>query len=436
MEHGEVLTRMKRLIFWPAFLALALGCAGASYCFRYSAEKTQSAQFAAMHDEALRFQQQFVRFTQSAVPARLPFFAFLQTVGIDSPTAARVIAAAQPVFNLRRLRAGNHLAVGRGLFGDLREVRYTIDPEHVLTVAPQGDAFHSEIESIPSRSDTVGVGGQIDDSLFQAVTDAGEKPELAMRLAAIFAFDLDFYTDPRPGDTFRVVVEKKTLQSGELVSYGRILAAEYMNGGRACRAILFRDGSGAEAYYTPDGKSMKKAFLHSPLKFAAPITSHFSYHRFHPILKEYRAHLGIDYGAPIGTPVQTIGEGKVVFAGPKGGDGNLVKVQHSNGYTTYYMHLSRILVRNGAHVAQGQTVGLVGMTGLATGPHLDFRIESHGQFLNFEKLPLPTADPISKRNWAAFAAERDHAFALMPPLPGKNATVAQNQSPQQNSAAR
>ncbi|HTR47480.1 MAG TPA: M23 family metallopeptidase, partial [Verrucomicrobiae bacterium] len=216
----------------------------------------------------------------------------------------------------------------------------------------------------------------------------------------------------------------------------RILAAEYMNGGRAYRAILFRDGSGAEAYYTPDGKSMKKAFLHSPLKFAAPITSHFSYHRFHPILKEYRAHLGIDYGAPIGTPVQTIGEGKVVFAGPKGGDGNLVKVQHSNGYTTYYMHLSRILVRNGAHVAQGQTVGLVGMTGLATGPHLDFRIESHGQFLNFEKLPLPTADPISKRNWAAFTAERDHAFALMPPLPGKNATVAQNQSPQQNSAAR
>jgi len=132
--------------------------------------------------------------------------------------------------------------------------------------------------------------------------------------------------------------------------------------------------------------------------------------------------------------VQTIGEGKVIFAGPKGGDGNLVKVQHTNGYTTYYMHLSRILVRDGAHVAQGQTVGLVGMTGLATGPHLDFRIERHGEFLNFEKLGLPTADPVSRRNWAAFAEARDHAFALMPPLPGKNPTVAQNQPPQQNSS--
>src|SRR5277367_5966183 len=149
-------------------------------------------------------------------------------------------------------------------------------------------------------------------------------------------------------------------------------------------------------YYTPDGKAMKKAFLHSPLKFAAPITSHFSAHRFHPILKEYRAHLGIDYAAPTGTPVQTIGDGKVIFAGPKGGAGNLVEVQHTNGYTTYYMHLSRVLVHNGQRVEQGEQIGLVGMTGLATGPHLDFRIQQHGQFLNFEHLGLPTADPVSK----------------------------------------
>ena len=147
-----------------------------------------------------------------------------------------------------------------------------------------------------------------------------------MRLAEIFGWDLDFYTDPRPGDTFRVVVEKKTFANGETAAYGRILAAEYNNAGHAYRAILFRGPSGAPAYYTPDGKSMKKAFLHSPLKFAAPITSHFSLHRFHPILKEYRAHLGIDYGAPTGTPVQTIGDGRVIFAGRKGGDGNLVKV--------------------------------------------------------------------------------------------------------------
>ena len=425
---------MKRLIFWPSFLLLAAACVSASYYIRYSTEKRVAAEISAMHEEALRIQQQIVHFTERAVPARIPFAAALAGLGIDPPTAARLAASAQPVFDMRHVRAGNELAIGRGLSGDLREVRYSIDPEHILSIAPQGSDFHSEIEAIPSRNATVGVGGEIDDSLFQAVTDAGEKPELAMRLAAIFAFDLDFYTDPRPGDTFRVVVEKKTLASGETISYGRILAAEYDNGGHAYRAVLFRDALGHEAYFTPEGKSMKKAFLHSPLKFAAPITSHFSYHRYHPILKEYRPHLGIDYGAPIGTPVQTIGDGKVIFAGSKGGDGNLVKVQHSNGYTTYYMHLSRILVRNGQKVEQGQRIGLVGMTGLATGPHLDFRIELRGQFLNFEKLPLPTADPISKKNWAAFAAARDQAMALMPAVSSARTTVAQNGQAAQGSA--
>jgi murein DD-endopeptidase MepM/ murein hydrolase activator NlpD len=161
---------------------------------------------------------------------------------------------------------------------------------------------------------------------------------------------------------------------------------------------------------------MKKAFLHSPLKFQAVITSHFSNSRFHPILKEYRPHLGIDYAAPSGTPVQTIGEGRVVWAGPKGGAGNLIEIQHTNGYTTYYMHLSRILIHNGEHVAQGETIGLVGMTGLATGPHLDFRIQKGKDFVNFERLPLPPSDPISKRDMPAFAEARDSADALMLPL--------------------
>jgi murein DD-endopeptidase MepM/ murein hydrolase activator NlpD len=425
-EQHEVFLRVKRLIFWPCFLLLAVGCASASYRVRWAAERQMVVDFAAANEEARHLQKQIVRFTARVIPKGLPFASFLEGLGIDSPTAARVVASAQPVFDLRHLRAGNQLAIGRSLLGDLREVRYTIDPGHVLSIAPQGDSFHSEIQAIPSHFETIGVSGEIDDSLFQGVTDAGESAELALRLAAIFAFDLDFYTDTRPGDTFRIVVEKQTLLTGETVSYGRILAAEYNNGSRSYRAVLFRDASSHEAYYTPEGKSMKKAFLHSPLKFAAPITSHFSYHRFHPILKEYRPHLGIDYGAPAGTPVQTIGDGTVIFAGPKGGDGNLVKVQHRNGYTTYYMHLSRILVRNGQRVVQGQPIGLVGMTGLATGPHLDFRIELRGQFLNFEKLPLPTADPISKRNWAAFAAARDQAFARMPLFPGSPTALAEN----------
>ena len=415
-----------RIVFWVIFLAAAVACLDVSYRHRRVAEQSFSAEAAAGRAEAEEIQRKVVLFTERRLPAKLSFASFLESMGIDASTAGRLVAAAQPVFNLRQLRAGNRLSIGRSVLGDLREVRYRIDSDRVLSIAPSGNDFHSSIETIPSQTDTVGVAGKIDDSLFQAVIDSGEKPELAMRLAAIFGWDLDFYTDPRPGDTFRIVVEKKRLLNGELVSYGRILMAEYNNAGHPFRAVLFHDPSGNEAYYTPEGKSMKKAFLHSPLKFAAPITSHFSMHRFHPILKEYRPHMGIDYAAPTGTPVQTIGDGRVVFAGEKGGDGNLVKVEHSNGYTTYYMHLSRILVRNGQRVEQGERIGLVGMTGLATGPHLDFRIQLRGQFLNFERLGLPTADPVSKRDWANFVAARDQALALMPSLP----------SPQQPALAR
>jgi murein DD-endopeptidase MepM/ murein hydrolase activator NlpD len=232
-------------------------------------------------------------------------------------------------------------------------------------------------------------------------------------MAQIFGYDLDFYTDPRRGDTFCVVLEKKKYDHGETAGYGRILAAEYVNGPRKYQALLFHDPSGRPAYYTADGKSLQKAFLRSPLKFGAPVTSHFSKARFHPILKTYRPHLGTDYGAPTGTPVETIGSGRVVFAGRKGGDGNMVHVAHTNGYETYYLHLSRIFVHAGERVEIGKTIGRVGMTGLATGPHLDFRISQKGQFRNFETLGLLPSDPVSKKDWAEFAAAREKWLPMM-----------------------
>ena len=283
------MANLRKLIFWPSFAVVAAACIGASFYPRYKADQQFVAEVSSAHAEAQRIQREVVLFTKSIVPSGRPFAMFLNGLGIDSSTAARLVASAQPVFDLRHLRAGNELFLGRSVLGELREVRYNIDTDRVLSIAPSGDEFHSTIETIPSHTDEVGVSGKVEGSLFQAVTDAGEKPELAMRLAEIFGWDLDFYTDPRPGDTFRVVVEKKTFANGDTAAYGRILAAEYNNAGHAYRAILFRGPSGVPAYYTPDGKSMKKAFLHSPLKFAAPITSHFSLHRFHPILKEYRA---------------------------------------------------------------------------------------------------------------------------------------------------
>ena len=419
---------MFRIIKVGALIVLVVaGAAIAWYSFdqRMTSDRNFAEEVQRARAEAHRIQSDVVFYTASVVPSRQTFAALLGGIGISPSAAARAIASAQRVFDLRHVRAGNRFSVGRSVMGELREIRYSIDPDHVLRIAPDGADFHSDIATIPSSTAETGVAGEIRGSLFEGVTNAGEKPELAMRLAEIFGWDLDFYTDPRPGDTFRVVVEKKKLASGEFASYGRILAAEYVNRGHVYRAVLFHDPAGNAAYYTPDGKSMKKAFLHSPLKFTAPITSHFSNARFHPILKEYRPHLGIDYGAPAGTPVQTIGDGKVVFAGPKGGAGNLIEIKHTNGYETYYMHLSRILVRAGQRVEQGERIGLVGMTGLATGPHLDFRIENHGQFLNFERLPLPPSDPITKNEWADFTSVRDHAINL---FPARGTIVAQNSS--------
>lgn len=363
--------------------------------------------------EAAHLREQLVLPTTNKLSAGQNFAAALQRFGLSSQEAGQVTAAAQRAFNLRQLRAGNTLVVGRSVEGQLREINYKIDPDRMLHIVPATDGFSAEVKEIPSHTETTVVSGRLDDSLFNAVEDAGESAEVAMRLAQIFGYDLDFYTDPRKGDTFRIVLEKKKYANGETAGYGRILAAEYNNGNKKYQALLFHDDQGHPAYYTADGKSLQKAFLRSPLKFAAPVTSHFSKSRYHPILKISRPHLGTDYGAPTGTPVQTIGAGRVEFAGRKGGDGNMVKIAHSQGYETMYLHLSKIFVHLGEHVEIGKTIGLVGMTGLATGPHLDFRISQKGQFLNFERLGLPPSEPVSKKNWSEFASLREQWLPML-----------------------
>jgi murein DD-endopeptidase MepM/ murein hydrolase activator NlpD len=349
---------------------------------------------------------------QAIVPAvqKIPagnFVAALQKLGLTKDEAAGASAAAQHAFNLRQVRAGNLITLDRTPAGALREIDYQIDSGRLLQIVPHQGTFSAEIKPISSTVEISAISGRIDDSLFNAMQRSGGSPELTMRLAQIFGYDLDFYTDPRKGDTFRVVVEKRKYADGQSVAYGKILAAEYVNGGKPYQALLFHDPTGQSAYYTAEGKSLQKEFLRSPLKFAAPVTSHFSNARFHPILKIYRAHLGTDYGAPIGTPVQSIGNGKVKFAGRKGGEGNMVDILHSNGYETMYLHLARMYVRVGEHVGIGKIIGVVGSTGLSTGPHLDFRILQKGQYKNFEKLGLPPSEPVEKRYWPEFAALRE-----------------------------
>jgi len=397
-------------------IVAGLGTAALAIVFheRFSAEQQLAQEATLARQDAERIRAQVVLYSERKVPAGASFSDSLRRMGLDTLAAAGVSGSAQSLYDLRRVRAGNLLAVGRSVVGELRAVRYQIDADRMLWVLPKDRGFRAEIKSIPSKTEVAGIAGEIGDSLFNAVTDAGESPELAMRLAQIFGWDLDFYTDPRSGDTFRVVVEKRKYLDGTTAAYGHIYAAEYNNHGRVYQAVLFRDPAGRPVYYAPDGKALEKAFLRSPLKFAAPITSHFSRSRYHPILKVHRPHLGIDYGAPAGTPVQAIGSGRVVFAGRNGGAGNLVHLQHSNGYETMYMHLSRLLVRPGQRIEQGQRIGLVGMTGLATGPHLDFRIIQHGTYRNFETLQLPRALSVAKRDWSEFVAARQRWLHLLP----------------------
>jgi murein DD-endopeptidase MepM/ murein hydrolase activator NlpD len=396
---------------------------------RRAVEREYRKQMALGRAEADRIQAILVLPTVKKVPAGQNFAAALERLGLNGTEAAEATAAAQSVFNLRQFRAGNTITVGRSVLGELREIDYKIDSDRMLHIVQEARGFSAEVEKIPSRVEVDTVSGRLQDSLFRAVEDAGESPEVALWLAQIFGYDLDFYTDARKGDIFRVVIEKKKYENGETAGYGKILAAEYDNGGKKYRAFLFHDDQDHAAYYGADGKSLQKAFLRSPLKFAAPVTSHFSTARFHPILKVYRPHLGTDYGAPVGTPVQTIGSGRVEFAGPKGGDGNMIKIAHSQGYQTMYLHLSKIFVHQGDHVEIGKTIGLVGMTGLATGPHLDFRISQKGQFLNFEKLGLPTSQPVSKKYWGEFATLREKWLPVLESADPSHAQIAETATP-------
>jgi len=403
----------RSLFLFLAVIAAACGTLGYVFRMRLDAVAEMQLQTTLAREEAARVRARTVVPTENRVPARQNFTAALQKFGLSPADAASASAAAQRAFNLRQVRAGNTITVNRSVDGELREIDYKIDADRLLKITPVENGFAAAVQEIPSKLGVAVVSAQIDDSLFNAVEQAGESAELAMRLAQIFGYDLDFYTDPRKGDTLRVVLEKKKYARGQFAGYGKIFAAEYNNGGKKYQALLFHDENGRPAYYTADGKSLQKVFLRSPLKFGAPVTSHFSSARFHPILKVVRAHLGTDYGAPVGTPVQSIGAGRVVFAGRKGGEGNMVQVAHPNGYETMYLHLSRMFVRDGERIEIGKTIGLVCSTGLSTGPHLDFRILQRGQYKNFEKLGLPPSDPVNKKNQPEFASLRERWLPLL-----------------------
>ena len=328
----------------------------------------------------------------------------LGKAGLEAPAKFELIAAVREAFDVRKFRAGSDLVLTRSLDGVLQSVEYVIDPDHKLEVAHCDGAFAAAVVEIPGVVRAVPINGVLEGSLFESIARIGEQPDLAIRMAEIFAWDIDFYTDPQPGDEFSLLVEKKEYDNGQPPTYQRILAAKYVNKSQVYEGFLFPDPDGKPGYYSRDGKSLQAAFLRSPLQFAARISSHFSPRRFHPVLKIYRPHLGTDYAAPTGTPVQAIASGTVTFSGYSGGAGNMVTIRHANGFESSYLHLSRRYVKKGQKVAQSHRIGLVGATGLATGPHLDFRVKKNGKYLNFESMKPPRRTEVPAEQRDLFAA--------------------------------
>jgi murein DD-endopeptidase MepM/ murein hydrolase activator NlpD len=326
----------------------------------------------------------------------------------------RLVETARPLHDLAQVSVGHPFSLVVGHDGFLSNFSYAIDELRTLRVSRKGQDLEAELLTRDYDQRTEVVQGTIRSSLFGAINDAGEADQLALDLADIFAWDIDFHTELQKGDSFKVAVEKMYLD-GRLSRYGHILSAEFVRGEQTLRAVRF-EGRRSHGYYAPDGRPLRKAFLRSPLKFSR-ISSGFTHSRFHPILKKSRPHLGVDYAAPMGTPVMASGDGVVILAGWDGGYGKTVRLRHANGWETLYGHLSRINVKVGQRVAQETFIGAVGMTGLATGPHLDYRMIKSGVYLNPLKIQSPQAEPVPAAERAAFEATRDEQMALLDRAP-------------------
>ncbi|OGA25407.1 MAG: peptidase M23 [Betaproteobacteria bacterium RIFCSPLOWO2_02_FULL_67_26] len=327
----------------------------------------------------------------------------LARLGAEDPEAVQALRNSRSVRALYQLVPGRTVRARTSAEGRLLELRYQ-NGGNVLNVTRQGDDLAVSEQPVQFERRVLMNSGEIRSSLFAATDAAGLSDAVAIQVADMFSTDIDFHRDLRRGDRFSVVYEM-FYDQGSPVRAGRVLAAEFINVGRLYRAVWFQYAEGQGGYYTPDGRNIRKAFLRSPLEFSR-ISSGFTNARFHPILRQWRAHKGIDYAASTGTRVKATGDGIVEVAGRQGAYGNLVVLRHQSKFTTWYGHLSGIAkgVRKGARIAQGEVIGYVGATGLATGPHLHYEFRINDVHQNPLRVVLPAAPPIGPGEKPAFDA--------------------------------
>lgn len=347
------------------------------------------------------------------IPRQGSLYQSLLAEEVSADMVYQVVTSLNQIFDLRRSRPGDTYSLSFSEADSIVEFSYERGYQHAFTARWEDGAF--VVREVQPHLDGVvtGLKGEITSSLWEAMIDHCRNPELILKFSDIFAWEIDFLTEPRRGDRFRMIFEERS-REGKFVAYGDIIAADYRTKDTVYTAILYQDPSGRRDYYNLKGGSLRKLFLRSPLNFRR-ISSGFSHSRFHPILRIYRPHLGIDYAAPIGTKVVTTGDGTVAFAGWKGGFGKYIEVRHSGGFVTSYGHLSRFArgIKRGVKVALGQVIGYVGNTGLSTGPHLDYRLKMGGRFVNPLKVVLPAADPVKREYRGKFAEHRDALLAAL-----------------------
>jgi murein DD-endopeptidase MepM/ murein hydrolase activator NlpD len=286
--------------------------------------------------------------------------------------------------------------------GELNELTRKVSETKTLQVVRQEAGFAAKLVDNPVETRTRTATATIDTSLFQAAAAADISDPIALKLANVFAYDIDFVLDIRAGDRFTVTYEK-VYQNGQYLHDGEVLAAEFVNSGKVYRAVRFAQAGSPPSYYTAEGRPLRKAFLRAPVDFTR-VSSVFNPARMHPILNRIRGHMGTDYAAPTGTPVHAAGDGRVSFEGRRGGYGNAIVLLHSNSVSTLYGHMSKFArnIHLGSHVSQGEIIGYVGMTGLATGPHLHYEYLMNGVHMNPQTVHLPGAEPLRAESLRQF----------------------------------
>lgn len=357
--------------------------------------------------EAQEVQKPLLCLHKGTVDRGVSLFDDLVAGGVDPGETEKLISALSDsdLLDMRRLKPGERYEVLTNEGGEVTSFEYVRGvTERITAVKTDGD-FSCELVKTPLDKRIKRIEGTVNSSLWESMVGAGTSPEVVLKLADVFAWEIDFLTDPRDGDSYALVVEEFCLD-GKVLEHGDILAAVYRGRSRSWTAIGFIGEDGVRRYYAPDGRSVKRTFLKSPLNYRR-ISSYFTHRRFHPILKRYRPHLGVDYAAATGTPVVSIGDGVVVKVGWNGGFGNYVEVRHNSVYSTCYGHLSKYGrgIRRGVRVKQNQIIGYVGSTGLSTGPHLDFRVKKHGNYVNPLRVESPRAEPVAEAEMARFELE-------------------------------